>query len=195
MAEATWRPFGRTPRQRREELTLEHRGSLAAHENDIVALYVAAYRDKLDVPFHHVDRFRERIRAYSKALAFEFVLGRIAGEPVGLALGFALPRGARWWHGLTTPVDPDLLREDGSRTFGLCELMTHPDRRGNGVAHRLHDELLYNRPERRATLIVDVDNRTARRAYYRWGWRHIGKLRPFPDAPLCDALILDLAVR
>lgn len=177
------------------KLTVEHRDTLASHEDGIVALYAAAYRDKLDVPFHRAERFRERIRAYSKALAFEFVMGRIAGEPVGLALGFALPRRARWWDGLTTPVDRDLVREDGSRTFGLCELMTHPDWRAQGVAHRLHDELLYNRPERRAALIVDEDNQTARRAYEKWGWREIGKLRPFPDAPLCDALILDLAAK
>jgi predicted GNAT family acetyltransferase len=85
-----------------------------------------------------------------------------------------------------------LIAEDGTRTFALCELMTHPDWQGKGVAHAVHDELLSRRPERRATLLVRQDNETARQAYFRWGWRQIGKLRPYPDAPHYDALMLDL---
>ncbi|WP_084210768.1 GNAT family N-acetyltransferase [Pseudonocardia acaciae] len=134
----------------------------------------------------------ERVRAYAKSPRFECVLARIDDEPVGLALGYALPENARWWAGLTTPVDPELIREDGTRTFGLTELMTHPDWQGHGIAHRLHDELLYKRPEQRASLTVRSDNRTARQAYDKWGWWQMGKIKPFPDSPHYDALILDL---
>lgn len=178
------------------EPRFEHLNSeaLPARERDITALYVATYRDELDAPFQTVDRFMERVRAYAKAPGFEFVLGSAQGETVGLALGYPLPTDARWWSGITTPVDPERIAEDGARTFALCELMTHPDWQGKGVGHRLHDELLLKRPERRATLLVESDNDTARRAYEKWGWRQIGKIRPsWPDAPHFDALILDLA--
>jgi hypothetical protein len=29
----------------------------------------------------------------------------------------------------------------------------------------------------------------ARRAYLSWGWRKIGELRPFDDAPVYDAMV------
>ncbi|WP_084211225.1 GNAT family N-acetyltransferase [Pseudonocardia acaciae] len=180
-----------------DELRLEHLDSeaLKEHEDAISALYRVTYRDELDDPFHTTERFMERIRNYSKAPGFEFVLGITNDNPAGLALGYPLPAQARWWRGLTTPVDPELIEEDGTRTFALCELMTHPDWQGKGIGHRLHDELLFKRPEQRATLLVDSDNDTARRAYEKWGWRQIGKIRPgLPDAPHYDALILDLTV-
>jgi hypothetical protein len=39
------------------------------------------------------------------------------------------------------------------------------------------------------------DNAPAQAAYARWGWRNVTKLKPFPDAPVYDALILPLAPR
>jgi hypothetical protein len=33
----------------------------------------------------------------------------------------------------------------------------------------------------------------AQAAYARWGWRKAGEVKPFPDAPLYDAMILPLA--
>lgn len=178
-----------------EDLTFEHLGSEAidTSEDVITRLYVATHTDVIENPFYNAERFLERVRGYAKAPGFELVVGRIDAEPVGLALGYALPRGARWWQGLTTPIEPLLIAEDGTRTFALCEIMTRPDWQGKGVAHQVHDELLYKRPERRATLLVREDNETARLAYFRWGWRQIGKLRPYPDSPHYDALILDLA--
>lgn len=177
-----------------EGLSFEHCDSQAvdANEESITHLYEATHDDVIDNPFYNADRFMRRIHSYAKAPGFEFVMGRVDSEPVGLALGYALPTGARWWAVLTTPAEPELIEEDGTRTFALCELMTHPDWQGKGIAHQLHDELLFNRSERRATLLVREDNQTARRAYEKWGWRQIGKSRPFPDAPHFDALILDL---
>ncbi len=115
--------------------------------------------------------------------------------PVGLALGYALPAGARWWAGLTTPAEPGMTEETGRRTFALNELMVSPDWQRRGVAHALHDELLGHRGEDRATLLVREDNTTAQRAYGRWGWQKVGKVQPFPDSPHYDALILPLPVR
>jgi predicted GNAT family acetyltransferase len=66
--------------------------------------------------------------------------------------------------------------------------MIHPAWRGRGYSHTLHDELLANRPEQRATLLVRPDNEPARSAYLRWGWTLIGTIQPFPDSPVFDAL-------
>ncbi|HEX6358229.1 GNAT family N-acetyltransferase [Actinophytocola sp.] len=116
------------------------------------------------------------------------------GTAIGLAFGYALPANARWWQGLTTPVDKGFTDENGCRTFALNELMVVPEWQGKGVAHALHDDLLGGRPEERATLLVREDNDAAQNAYTRWGWRKIGKLQPYPDAPNFDAMILPLRV-
>lgn len=176
-------------------ISFEHLGpdSIDDAAGLVTRLYQATHAEHVDTPFYSVERFVERIRGYAKSPGFELVVGSNDGEPVGLALGYALPTVARWWNGLTTPVDPALIKEDGSRTFALCEIMTHPEWQGQGIAHQVHDELLSKRPEQRATLLVDPENDTAYQAYRRWGWTLLGKLRPYPDAPHYDALTLDLA--
>ncbi|MBV9312464.1 MAG: GNAT family N-acetyltransferase [Pseudonocardia sp.] len=180
------------------QIVIEHCGAdaVSAREDAIKDLYTATYQDVLDSSFHSVERFLARIRGYAKAPGFEFVLGSVNGQPVGLALGYPLPTEARWWRGLTTPVEPGLIEEDGTRTFALCELMIRPGWQGEGIGHRLHDELLFNRPERRATLLADEGNDKALQIYEQWGWREIGKLQPsWLDAPHFHALVLDLPDR
>lgn len=162
-------------------------------ESTILPLHEATRPHLMDDPFYSPERFAERVRRYMTAPGFELVVAEVDGAPVGLALGYTLPEGSRWWEGLTTPVDPGLVAETGRRTFGLCELMVHPDWQGHGIGRALHDELLGHRPEERATLLVTEGNAIARRAYAKWGWHKIGKLRPFPDSPHYDALILPLA--
>ncbi len=73
--------------------------------------------------------------------------------------------------------------------------MVDPRWQRRGIARALHDELLRGRPEERATLLVRSDNEPAQTAYARWGWATVAKLKPFPDSPLFDALILPLPVR
>lgn len=176
------------------ELVFEHLGpeGVRAGEQMISRVYTTTHADVIDDPFYSPERFTERVHAYSRSPGFELVIGYIDGNPVGLALGFALPVNSRWWRGLTTPIEPEFIAEDGTRTFALNEILTDPDWQGQGVAHQVHDELLNNRTERRATLLVREDNEKARAAYFKWGWRKIGKIRPFADSPHYDALILDL---
>jgi ribosomal protein S18 acetylase RimI-like enzyme len=162
-------------------------------ETTILPLHTASRPDLIGDPFYKTERFAARVRGYMRAAGFEMVVAEVEGVPRGLALGYALPEGARWWRGLTTPVDPEIIAETGDRTFGLCELMVHPDWQRRGIAHALHDELLGQRPEGRATVLVREDNIPAQRAYAKWGWRKIGKVRPFSDSPHYDALVLDLA--
>jgi GNAT superfamily N-acetyltransferase len=158
----------------------------------VVPVYEASHADVISNPFYSADRFIERVRGYMRSPAFELVAAYADGRPVGQAFGYALPADARWWNGLTTAVPDGFTIETGKRTFAFNELMVVPDRQGEGVAHALHDELLGGRPEERATLLVREDNTTAQNAYAKWGWEKVAKLRPYPDAPHFDAMILPL---
>jgi GNAT superfamily N-acetyltransferase len=167
----------------------------AMHETrtEILAVYRDAYADKIELPFFTEERFWERLAAYANRDGFGMVDARQDGHLVGYALGYPLPAGSRWWDGLITSVEPDLLTEDGSRTFALNYIMVRHSSRRQGVAKALHDALMGSRPELRATLLVLPDNLPASTAYASWGWRRIGGLKPFDDAPTYDALVLDLS--
>lgn len=180
------------------KLTFSRHGASAAEmilDSVIVPLYEASHANVIDNPFYTGERFAERVRGYLKAPGFEIVIARIGGEPVGQAFGYALPERARWWNGLTTPVPEGFTDETGSRTFAFNELMVVPQRQGQGVAHALHDQLLGGRSEERATLLVREDNTPAQNAYRRWGWQKIGKLRPYPDAPHYDSMVIALPLQ
>lgn len=160
---------------------------------DLLEVYSEVYEDKLDDPFFSVERFWERLQAYASRVGFSLVTGRIDDHTlIGYALGYTLPDGSGWWRGMLTHVDPAILAENGLRTFALNEIMVRAQWRRRGYARALHDRLLHTRHEERATLLVEPDNMAARLAYESWGWRKIGELQPFSDAPVYDAMILDL---
>jgi ribosomal protein S18 acetylase RimI-like enzyme len=108
---------------------------------------------------------------------------------VGYALGYTLPNGSGWWRGLRSTASPDLLHETGRRTFALTEIMVREAWRRRGYARRLHDALLADRPEERATLLVLPENVPARSGYLAWGWYKLGELKPFEDSPVYDAMM------
>lgn len=157
----------------------------------IMPVYSASHEDVIDRPFYSAERFADRVRGYFGSPGFALVVAYIDGEPVGQAFGYRLPPGARWWDGLVTKAPPGLTDETGTRTFALCELMVVAKWQGRGIAHALHDDLLAAQPVERATLLVREDNESAQAAYARWGWCKVGRLQPYPDAPVYDALILE----
>ncbi len=128
----------------------------------LLDVYTEVYAEQLDDPFFTVDRFAERVRAHSRGPEFELVLAEASGQPAGYIYGYRLPPGARWWQGITTPVDPDLITERKGRTFAVCEIMVRPKWQGEGVAHLLHETLAGDRQEARLTLLVEQDNARAR---------------------------------
>jgi ribosomal protein S18 acetylase RimI-like enzyme len=166
----------------------------ASFETVVGPVYEASHADVIADPFYSTERFIERVRGYVKAPGFELVAAYTDKGAVGLAFGYTLPTTARWWQGLTTPVPDGFTDETGNRTFALNELMVTPEWQGRGVAHALHDELLGGRREERATLLVRENNATAQAAYARWGWQKVGKLRPYPDSPHFDAMVLALPI-
>jgi len=179
------------------QLTIERydANGLHEHRDDLLNVYAELYRDRLDDPFFSLPRYWERLEAYGQRDGFSLVTGRLDDELIGYALGYTLPAGSRWWQGLRTKVDPALLVEDGRRTLALTEIMVRENWRRQGYARALHDALLRDRAEERATLLVLPDNVPAKSAYLSWGWYKLGELRPFDDAPVYDAMVVELRGR
>jgi ribosomal protein S18 acetylase RimI-like enzyme len=148
-------------------------------------------------PFDSPAEFMRRFDSYTdpRNSGFAYVLARVEGKPAGQIWGWSLPPNARWWTGLHLDSGnlEEFTAEDGTRTFGLSEIMVCAEYAGQGIAHALHDELLSSRTEQRASLLVEADNERAYARYRRWGWHKVGCLRPgWPDAPQFDVLIREL---
>jgi ribosomal protein S18 acetylase RimI-like enzyme len=161
--------------------------------DELLAVYAEVYAERLGDPFFSEENYWRLLEGYAARDGFVLVTGRLCGELVGYAIGYPLPVNSGWWRGLRTPVDPTLLAEDGHRTFGITYMMVRGAWRRRGYARALHDALLADRPELRAALLVRPDNTPAVNAYLAWGWRKLGELQPVDDAPVYDAMVLELS--
>jgi ribosomal protein S18 acetylase RimI-like enzyme len=167
----------------------------AERRDDIEQVYRKAYRAAIESgdPFDSVEAFMNRFDHYARIDGFDLVVLYSDGTPIGQTWGWPLKTNASWWGGLEREPEPGFTDEDGSRTFALSEIMVGEEFAGQGLAHRVHDELLRPRGERRATLLVEPDNDRARRAYVRWGWQPVSTLRPnWVDAPQFEVLVRPL---
>jgi len=174
--------------------TFRHHGADSARHivDHLVEVYLEVYAAE-GGEFYSEQRIREQLESHMDAPGWGLVAALADDVTAGYAYGFPLQPSTRWWRGLLTQVDAAVTEETGSRTFALCELLVRAPWRGRGLGHALHDEILADRSEGRATLLVERDNVTALAAYSRWGWAKLGKLRPsWPGAPELDALILPL---
>lgn len=168
---------------------------MQAQKADLLAVYQEVYAERLSDPFFYPDRFWNRLEGYASRDGFRLVAGRLDGALIGFTLGESLPAGTGWWRGFKGDVDPDLLRETGTRTFGINELMVRPAWRRQGYAKALSDALLADRPEERVTLLVRAENTAAYTAYKSWGFHTIGQVQPFDDSPLYEAMMRTLKDR
>jgi ribosomal protein S18 acetylase RimI-like enzyme len=177
------------------DLILRHHDAEAARAivGELADAYGEAYvgTPQEQDPFYSRERFIERFNGYTSAPGFELVTAHDGAKLAGYIFGYALPSGARWWNGLLDPVPEGFTRETGSRTFALNELHVRAPWRGQGVASLLHKELVAHRPEDRSTILVRPEN-PARATYLHWGYQVIGRLQPYLDSPVYDALVLDL---
>lgn len=175
-------------------LRLERRDARGLNEirPRLLEVYAEIYADRLREEFHRVERFDERLGWNAEVPGFGAVVGYLGDRPIGYAYGCTLQPNTRWWAGLRTPVASDVITETGSRSFALSELMVVHEVRGTGVARRIHDALLRERSEERVTLLVERDHPGVRRLYESWGYQWLGEALPFPDAPLYDALVMQL---
>ena len=176
-------------------LHLDARSARDNADKVLVPLWEATHEQIIATDaFYSTARILDRLDGYTKAAGFAMTVARdpTTDTTVGLAFGYPLPTGSRWWQGLLDPTPEGFTDEDGTRTFAINEIMVHPSHQRRGIAALLHTELLSARPEERATLLVRHDNHTAHAAYNSWGWHKVARLQPYPDSPIYDALILPL---
>ncbi|MFI1465586.1 GNAT family N-acetyltransferase [Nocardia carnea] len=159
-------------------------------------VYARAYAEAIATgdPFESLEASMNRFDAYLRAPGFDLVVLYLDEEPIGQAWGWPLGENTAGWGGLQLDEDdPEFTREDGTRTFGLSEIMVVPEHTGQGYARMLHDELLSARREKRATLLVDPRNERAYARYQRWGWYRVGVQCPgWAGAPTFHVLIRSL---
>jgi len=130
----------------------------------------------------------------AKRPGFRAVLAREGADVVGFSFGYQLPRDSQWWSGLLEPMPEDFTRETNERTFAIIDLAVRKPWRRQGIAAGLHTRILDGLPVERVTLTMrpDPEAAAAHAAYAAWGYRRIGASRPWDEAPLYDAMVLDL---
>lgn len=113
---------------------------------------------------------------------------------VGFGYGYRLPAGTGWWGNLLEPMPEDFTCETGERTFAIIELAVRKAWRRQGIAAGLHARLLGGLRVDRVTLTVrpEPEAAPARSAYQAWGYRKVGRSHPWEEAPVYDAMVLDL---
>ncbi|MEU1520423.1 GNAT family N-acetyltransferase [Streptomyces sp. NPDC005811] len=138
-----------------------------------------------------IDHYGQQIRSRP---GFRLVVAYGGGQVVGFGYGYRLPADTKWWANLLDPVCAEFGRETGVRTFAVIELAVRKPWRRRGVAAGLHARLLEGLAVERVTLTVrpEAEAAPARAAYAAWGYRTVGRSHPWPEAPVYDAMVLDL---
>lgn len=156
----------------------------AAHADDVLALRAESCAD---------GAFPARFRVARRQPGFVLAEARHGGYLVGYAFGMPLRPSASWWRRLTTPLPDEVTTEHPGRTFALVELLVRASWRRQGIAGALHDLILRNRTEERATLTVPPAAAPAQSAFRSWGWRKVARTRDDgPGSPVSDVLITTL---
>ena len=168
-------------------------GTAIGEAKDVERIYGAAYAESpyFEGP-NDVADFAKGWRYRISQPSFRLVVARLDGAAVGFTFGHQLTAETRWWAGMIDWVAEETVAERPGRTFAVIELAVDQSLRRHGVARLLHAHLLAGLAEERATLLVRPEADAARHAYLSWGYERLGRLRPFPDAPVYDAMVKNL---
>ena len=159
-----------------------------AHATELQALRVEEWEDD--------GSFADRFRVLRRQPGFVLAEARHGGYLVGYAFGMPLRPSTSWWRQLTTPLPDEITAEHPGRTFALVELLVRASWRRQGIAETLHDLILADRPEERATLTVRPTAAPAQHALRKWGWRKVARTRDDgPGSPVSDVLIISLPAK
>ena len=166
----------------------------AANRGELRALYSEVYAEP---PYEwgeeHADLFAERFEVQRCQEGFALVEARDGTDLAGFAFGVTLQPTTPWWNNLIATLPPEVTTERPGRTFALVEMLVRAPWRRRYVAQGLHDLLLQDRPEERATLTVLPAAAPAQAAYRKWGWHRVAQKRnPLPGSPLFDVLVKQL---
>jgi GNAT superfamily N-acetyltransferase len=165
----------------------------AAHADELRALHADVYADRAA---DDGSRFADRFRVQCRQPGFVLAEARHGDYLVGYAAGMPLRPATSWWRDLTTPLPDDVTAEHPGRTFALVDLLVRAAWRRQGIGSELHDLVLANRPEERATLTVLPTAAPAQSAFAKWGWHKIARTRaPQSGEPVADVLVTSLPLR
>jgi GNAT superfamily N-acetyltransferase len=168
----------------------------AEHAAELQALHAEVYADPPYERDGDATLFAGRFRIQRRQPGFVLAEARHGGYLVGYAAGMPLRPSTSWWLDLTAPLPDDVTTEHPGRTFALTELLVRASWRRQGIARALHDLILANRPEERATLTVLPAAAPAQNAFRAWGWRKVARTRdPRPGSPVADVLVTMLQQR
>lgn len=174
-------------------LTLTHYGppGYGVIRQQLLDVFAEVYAEEAAVdPFFSLPRFTQRLDGHAAHSGWACVVGTIQDTVVGYAYG--RPDSEQEWRDMTTVIAPEVRSYGaGGQMFGLCEVMVRTPWRGAGIARTIHDDLMRERPEPRASLLVERDHPRVRATYERWGYHVVGTSQPYPDSPLYDAMVLD----
>lgn len=141
----------------------------------------------------HVTLFADRFQVQSTQPGFALTQARHGVDLAGYCFGVTLQPTTPWWQHLLTPLPPETTTERPGRTLAVVEFLVLARYRRQRIGKNLHDMLLDNRPEERATLTVLPAATAAQHAYDTWGWDHVAQKRnPLPGSPIFDVLIKQL---
>ncbi len=167
----------------------------AAHAGELQALHAEVYPNPPYARNDDAALFADRFRVQRRQPGFVLAEARHGGYLVGYAAGMPLRPSTSWWRDLTTPLPGAVTTEHPGRTFALVDLLVRTSWRRQGIAATLHDLILRNRPEERATLIVLPAATPAQKAFQKWGWRKVARTSdPRRGLPVSDVLVTALPV-
>ncbi len=151
----------------------------------LIAIHAEVYADVMDDEFNQ--RFPWFVNHWSSMEGFSCVVAYDGQEPIGFIYGAPLSAGREWWREHIVPAPED------SSTFAVSELMVRPAWQKQGHSTRLHDELVADRPEALAVLLVDTEHPKVQALYESWGYAKVGDRRPFADSPLYAVMVRELS--
>ena len=162
----------------------------AGHAEELQALHAEVYEAPPYRRAGDATQFAGRFRVQRRQPGFVLAEARHGGYLVGYALGLPLRPATSWWADLTTPLPDDVTAERPGRTFAVADLLVRAPWRRQGIGRALHDLILSDRPEERATLTVVPAATAAQAAFRSWGWRKVARTRnQDPGSPVSDVLV------
>jgi len=165
----------------------------AGHAGELQELHAEVYAEPPYRRAEDADQFARGFAVQRRQPGFVLAEARHGGYLVGYASGMPLRPSTAWWRDLTAPLPAEVTAEHPGRTFAVTELLVRASWRRQGIARALHDLLLAERPEERATLTVLPAAAPAKHAFRAWGWRKVARTRgPSPGSPACDVLLTTL---
>lgn len=170
---------------------IKHYGSetVLQLKEPILAVYLASHRDQQHNPWFGPDPFWLRlVDLYAPSQDFGLMAAWRDDVMVGYAFGSPMGRPQEVWD-MVRASSPGIPASAAAEPiYFFREFAVDPGHQGEGYGRLLHDALLKTRPERLAHLLVRQDN-PAKDAYTHWGWRTVGQVQPFADAPVMDAMV------